>query len=314
MKTRSQKVLVAVWAIFGVLLVTSALGVYLITTLSSSDGFALRVSELLLPQAPIALPNPHSLPPEVPQSLSEELARLERLLATHAPHALASLRPGLTPDEIKALEKSSGLALTDDLRTLYAWHDGIDETSQQTLFFMYDFPPLESLIAARDAMAKQAKSENLIERVAMAQVARTTGRWIGIFPDGAGDGYYVDPTGHGGKGTVFCNMMEDSEFVIYPSLKNLIAAISDTYEAGLYDVDPVGSATQSSTAPSTQPVQQPAPRRFRTLPPGYSGPAVPAPTSQAWADGPPPTVEQIKAVRKIHAKYAWQSHDDEVQQ
>src|SRR4051812_31852671 len=69
-------------------------------------------------------PKPPAVEPVTDQTLEVLLARLDAWLREHAPAVAKSLRPGLTAEQVRALEAEGRLRLTDELRTLYQWHDG----------------------------------------------------------------------------------------------------------------------------------------------------------------------------------------------
>jgi hypothetical protein len=62
--------------------------------------------------------------------------------------------------------------------------------------------------------------------------------WISLFSDGAGDGYFFDPTRKPSEGAVFYSFLETSSFTFFPSIKNLLSAIADGYEQGIFFVKP----------------------------------------------------------------------------
>ena len=75
-------------------------------------------------------PKPRSLPPVVSQTTEQLLTRLQTVLETNAPIVAAALQPGLSDAQIVALELQGGFRLSDDVRALYRWHNGIVKTSR----------------------------------------------------------------------------------------------------------------------------------------------------------------------------------------
>jgi cell wall assembly regulator SMI1 len=179
-------------------------------------------------------PQPASMPASVEATLPGLLARLERVLSERAPTTHAALQPGLPLGRIRALESESGVTLTDELRTLYAWRNGLAEGSGTTLFSIHGFPSLERVIAERSAMAEQLQAATLLQRGFYSLSSGHRHSWIDLFPDGAGDGYFIDPQRDPAQGAVFYHFTEDGHYVFYRSLKDLIAAIVEGYESGVY--------------------------------------------------------------------------------
>lgn len=106
------------------------------------------------------------LPPAEP--LAEILQRLESQIKTHSPKRLASLRPGLSHEEVIKTESEYGLRLTDELRELYEWHDGISLESEASFFGIHQFLPLEHLARSRQAMGEGQASSTGLQRVVYA--------------------------------------------------------------------------------------------------------------------------------------------------
>lgn len=92
------------------------------------SGIALTVL-MLVP--PMLLPTPGDMYPPAPpmpavvaESAEELLGRYEAKLADEAPNVLTALQPGLSDEEIDALEAQYGVTLPPDLRALYRWRNG----------------------------------------------------------------------------------------------------------------------------------------------------------------------------------------------
>lgn len=56
--------------------------------------------------------------------------------------------------------------------------------------------------------------------------------WLTLFDDGAGDGYFLDTARNEAEGAVFYSFAEDGQYVFFPSIKNLLAAVAKGYEEG----------------------------------------------------------------------------------
>jgi cell wall assembly regulator SMI1 len=64
------------------------------------------------------------MPQVVTKPITNLLAELESLMRTKAPQVFEQLQPGLSADEIATLERHTGIELSDEVRTLYRWHNG----------------------------------------------------------------------------------------------------------------------------------------------------------------------------------------------
>ncbi|GBE16369.1 hypothetical protein BMS3Abin15_00183 [bacterium BMS3Abin15] len=58
--------------------------------------------------------------------------------------------------------------------------------------------------------------------------------WIPLFDDGSGDGYFYDPLRKASEGALFYNFAEQGDFVFFPSMNNLLAAIVKCYQEGAF--------------------------------------------------------------------------------
>jgi cell wall assembly regulator SMI1 len=176
-----------------------------------------------------------SMPSPPPESVAEILRQLDSRIEEHSPKTFAALRPGLGWDEITAIEREYGIRLTDEMRELYAWHDGIALDSGQPFFGIHQFVPLEHLATSGLAKNQELANATMLQRSFYWALCGHRKNWIDLFPDGAGDGYFVDPTRNPNRGAVFYNFNETCDYRFYPSLSSLMLAISECYDAGIYD-------------------------------------------------------------------------------
>lgn len=180
------------------------------------------------------------MPPVVGESMDEVLARLEAALQEHAPESLQHLQPGLSAEKIAELERAGGFQLSDDLRALYRWRNGVPADDDTDIIPRYRFRSLEDLVEIRRADAQDREASTPAVRAIHNAIVGYTGPWIPIFQEAAGDGYFYDPTRRPEQGAVFFNFLEMGTFHFYPSLKNLLVAICECYETGAYAVDAAG--------------------------------------------------------------------------
>ena len=173
------------------------------------------------------------MPAAVKTPLPELLARLEAVLKARAPAVLESLQPGLTAEQITAIEKKAGLALTEDLRLLYQWRNGSLQGGAEFIPG-HRFVPLEQAIANRQAILDQLATLPAIQRKSFDTLVGFTRNWLAIFPDPAGDGYHYDLSRSKGEGSFFYSFLETNDFVFFPRVGNFITGVLDCWERELF--------------------------------------------------------------------------------
>ena len=178
-------------------------------------------------------PTPRGLPPTVNQDTEQLLARLLAVLETNAPAVAQSLRPGLSSDQITELETRGGFNLTDELRTLYRWRNGM-RTNGFGLLPGHDFPPLEEVVLDRTGLHHELKSNNGTQRAAFSVFAGHVKNWVSIFPDGSGDGYFFDPARASQEGAFFYHFAEDGHYLWFPSFRNFLAGTIEGFETRVF--------------------------------------------------------------------------------
>lgn len=193
------------------------------------SAFILAVPSL---QRSFFYPKPSGIPPVVSSTTDQLLARLQVVLETKAPLAAASLQPGLSSSQITALETEGGFRLSDDLRSLYRWHDGIAAPNAVELLPGHRFVPLAEAVRERTLIAQQLAATSMIERATFSVFAGHRRDWIPVMPDGAGDGYFYDPTRTEHEGAFFYHFAEDRTYRWFPSLRNFLAGVIECYESG----------------------------------------------------------------------------------
>jgi cell wall assembly regulator SMI1 len=187
-------------------------------------------------QSSFLYPKPQGLPPIVDQPTEQLLARLQAVLETNAPLVAQSLKPGLSDAEIVALESEGGFHLSEDLRSLYHWHNGTSTNSTDGLLPGHRFLPLGEAARERTLLAQQVDSASLAQRVAFAVFAGHRKGWVQVLDDGAGDGYFYDPERFEADGAFFYHMAEAGYYVWFPSLRNFLAGAIECYESGAIKV------------------------------------------------------------------------------
>ncbi len=176
-------------------------------------------------------PKPRGLPPIVKQTTEQLLAKLHAVLETNAPIVAQSLQRGLSDAQIQELEAQGGFRLSDDLRALYRWHNGMPTNSTVGLLPGQRFLPLEQVVRERALVQQEVKSATAIQRAAFSIVSGHRTPWIHVLDDGAGDGYFYDPMRADTEGAFFYHFAEVSHYLWFPSLRNFLAGAIECYES-----------------------------------------------------------------------------------
>jgi cell wall assembly regulator SMI1 len=171
-----------------------------------------------------------SLPPVVAQSTEELLARLQPVLEQKAPEVARVLQPGISDEQIQALESKGKFHLSGELKALYRWHDGMSTNGWLNFIPGHFFYPLEEVVAGRLALEAQVKANTRAQRAAFEIFAGHTKSWVMILDDGAGDGYFYDPE----RNSFFYHFAETANYQWYPSLRNFLAGVIECYETGAF--------------------------------------------------------------------------------
>ncbi len=183
--------------------------------------------EVMYPPAP-------PMPALVPDSIEDLLAAYETFLRTRAPAVLAALQPGLSNEQIHALEVESAIKLTPDLRALYRWRNGTANRAMIDAFPDHQFIPLEEALSARRAMRKHLGLDAPKQEKSIASLVGYRLGWVGLIMDLAGDGYYFDPDRSEAEGSFFFNFAEDWTYWFFPSFRNYLAAILEGVKTGVF--------------------------------------------------------------------------------
>ncbi len=223
-------------------IVTSALIAAGLILLLVVGAFALRSS---------FYPKPRGLPPVVDQTTQDLLARLQLVLEKRATPIALSLQPGLSDAEITGLEAEGGFRLSDDLRALYRWRNGMRPGSNAELLPGHRFVPLQEAVSERAAVRGQVQSMSVRQRAAHSLFAGYRKNWLTVLTDEAGDGYFFDPKRTEKEGAFFCHFAEASYYVWFPSLRNFLAGAIDCFESGAVQLG-VGKARLDEDAQKTQ--------------------------------------------------------------
>jgi len=166
------------------------------------------------------------MPPIVEQSIDEILLALEAEAAAHQPGIADAWGPGITTAALEQAEGTLGAPLHPEMKALYSWHNGL--TTGAELFPGYGFMPLEEAVRTnREANAAYA-------RAGLGALMGHEANWLALFLDPAGDGYFYDPLMPYERGGVFFHFRETGYYIHFPSVRNLLAAITECFRQGVY--------------------------------------------------------------------------------
>jgi len=174
----------------------------------------------------VQTPRPPKMPPVVVETIDDILQSLESELAKHRPEIIPFLEPGATPEELEQAQTTLGTALHPEMQALYRWHNGLDNS--QELFPGHGFWSLETAIQTNQELWIQYEEKGVGFLMAHER------NWLSLFPDAAGDGYYYNPQKEYEAGGVFYNFREAGYYRYFPSIKNLLKAIVECYQNGVY--------------------------------------------------------------------------------
>ena len=174
-------------------------------------------------------------PPATEQTIEQRLAKLDQVLDLHARSVAVALRSGLSDEQITELEWKHHCALSDDLRALYRWHDGMPRDEKTPDFIPgHWFVPLGEAMQVREQIARETRTLPVAQRLILAAVAGHRVGWLHVLDDGCGDGYFYDPARRGREGSFFYTFTEDRQFHYFRSLADFLAGVIECYESGAY--------------------------------------------------------------------------------
>lgn len=151
--------------------------------------------------------------------------KLDQHLAALRPEFYASLRQPLSDDEIDSLEEKYKIKIPVELRTLYKWKNGQDDSCYEAFVNNSAFIPLDQALDIRTENTSMIGFDFEIENW-------WNEKWIPIFHNGGGDYICYDMgglfTGQQGQLIEFWHADPDRN-VISPSLEAFISKLNDYY-------------------------------------------------------------------------------------
>lgn len=175
-------------------------------------------------------PKAHGLPPVVAEMTEQLLSHLQNVLETNASIVAQSLQAGLSEAHISELEAAAGLRLSQELRALYRWHNGMSTNATVGLLPGQRFVPFDEAVAERALTRRQLASGTLGERASYRVFAGHRKSWLRVLDDGAGDGYFYDHQRADAEGAFFCHMAEEGYYLWFPSVRNFLAGVIECYQ------------------------------------------------------------------------------------
>jgi cell wall assembly regulator SMI1 len=194
-------------------------------------------------------PRPRTFPPPAPatdgQTTEQLLAKLDEVLDRHARGVAVALRPGLTDEQINALEWKHHCTLSEDLRALYRWHDGMPRGEKTPdLIPGHWFVPLAEAMQLREQMRREVRSIPPAARLVHAAVAGHRLGWLHVLDDGCGDGYFYDPDRRNRDGSFFFHFAQDRQYHYFRALADFVAGVIECYESGAYHSNAAGAVDE----------------------------------------------------------------------
>lgn len=158
------------------------------------------------------------------------LARLERWLGASRPEYFATLRPGVSADQLDEVERRFGLRLPEAFRQLYQWRDGQDgyDSLQHNRMLM----PLENAVSAKEMLDDMIGAD-------FEAPEWWRREWIPFLENGAGDHLVVDFLGiDGGQPGQIVAFWHDWEnrSVKHPSFEAWLRDLVESMENGTLKV------------------------------------------------------------------------------
>jgi hypothetical protein len=162
-------------------------------------------------------------------------------LETNAPIVAKSLQPGLSDTQIASLEVQGRFHLSDDLRALYRWHNGMPTNGTVGLLPGQRFLSLDEIVRDRTLVNQQSGSATPLQRTVLSVFAGHRKGWVTVMDDVAGDGYFYDPERTDAEGAFFYHMAEVRYYLWFPSFRNFLAGAIECYESHAIKVATNGS-------------------------------------------------------------------------
>jgi cell wall assembly regulator SMI1 len=166
--------------------------------------------------------------PRLVRALDEVASHLARLGST----AARLLRPGLSPPAIAQEESKLPFRLTEEIRAVYRWRDGVRAADGKVMADLWFFPGFY-LPCLEDAV------QEFRDRRFGAQWRKG---WFPLFADGGGDFYNVPCTKQPMDSAPVIRFRhgEPDQSVEFLDVTTMIETLADSYSQGAFFLDPDG--------------------------------------------------------------------------
>jgi cell wall assembly regulator SMI1 len=174
--------------------------------------------------------------PRLVRALDEVVGHLTRLGCAVVP----LIRPGLTASEIAQEEAKLPFALTEEIRAVYRWRNGVRAEDGAVLADVWFFPGFY-LPRLEDAV------QEFHDRKLGPQWRKG---WFPLFADGAGDFYNVPCRKKATDAAPVIAFMhgEPDQNVEYLDVTTMIETLADSYRQGAFFTDPDGALDMDDEA------------------------------------------------------------------
>jgi cell wall assembly regulator SMI1 len=155
------------------------------------------------------------------------LRRIEAWLACEHPDRLPLFRPGATSDTLRRIEARLGTTLPDDIRMLYAAHDGQPECAP-SLYLNQRWLPIDVMAVAW---------EDLCRRYGDAVPAVWSPGWLPLFGNARGDHYCVDIRVRPSRPIIWFLYDQPARGIIARNIAQMLECVTDGVESGEWRLD-----------------------------------------------------------------------------
>lgn len=159
------------------------------------------------------------------QTLAESFARLDKVLAAKAPSLQTNLAPPASDADIATLRRALNSSTNAVLEAWFRWHNG--ETKRN-----FGLLPLGSPLS----IAESLEDRKGLQGIPFVDKLRKNS--VKILDDGAGDGFFVDPTAQ--QPMVFYHMLEDPTPRYFGTMPQFLDFIAKGFEIGVLSAKPSG--------------------------------------------------------------------------
>ena len=157
------------------------------------------------------------------ETITQLLNEIEKSLQQLDHSCLVHLNPGISSQQIQELFEKIPLQPTQDLRALYTWRNGSEDSEGITLGELAFFPGFY-------LMSLEESIQTYLELRARNGWDKS---WFPIFASGGGDFYAMNLTSEGQGQILGFYVFEEEAQVEYWSLKSMLATLKACYEQGI---------------------------------------------------------------------------------